>query len=252
MRCGAIGHDGPGSADCDLVIEAITEAREAKLALFADLDQICKPGAILATNTSSFRVAEVAAATKRPSLVGGLHYFFPPVINKLLEVVRTGETGEVVETLLNFGRPTASRSRSDLPGCRRPTYCLAQRSLDKRWRREHPDDRRCGGDASGSAWPARLLTHGRARPITLRYRRSIGGRLFNAGDAPARRARRRTRDLPEAIRPAAGRQDLLVRCCGRAVVEEGAAFAEDTDRAHHCAGPRPFAIMNNLGSAWRS
>ena len=94
-------------ADCDLVIEAIVEERDAKKALFAEVDRVCKPEAILATNTSSFRVAEIAAATKRPALVGGLHYFFPAVINKLLEVIRTNETApEVVEALLNFGRMT--------------------------------------------------------------------------------------------------------------------------------------------------
>ncbi len=94
-------------ANCDLVIEAITEISDAKKALFAELDQVCKPETILATNTSSFRVADMAAATKRPKLFAGLHYFFPPVVNKLLEVIRTDETDpQVVDLLLNFARVT--------------------------------------------------------------------------------------------------------------------------------------------------
>ena len=64
-------------ADCDLVIEAITEVRDAKLALFAELDQMCKPDTIFATNTSSFHVADIAAATKRPNLVGRAALFLP-------------------------------------------------------------------------------------------------------------------------------------------------------------------------------
>jgi len=94
-------------ADCDLIIEAIVEVRDAKLSLFAELDRVCKPGAILATNTSSFKVADIAAQTRRPQLAAGLHYFFPALINKLLEVVQTAETSpEAVETLMNFGRLT--------------------------------------------------------------------------------------------------------------------------------------------------
>jgi enoyl-CoA hydratase/3-hydroxyacyl-CoA dehydrogenase len=94
-------------ADCDLVIEAIVEVSDAKKALFAELDQVCKPDTIFATNTSSFRVADIAAATKRPHRFAGLHYFFPPVVNKLLEVIRTDETdSQIVDTLLNFARVT--------------------------------------------------------------------------------------------------------------------------------------------------
>jgi enoyl-CoA hydratase/3-hydroxyacyl-CoA dehydrogenase len=94
-------------ADCDLIIEAIVEVRDAKLSLFAELDRVCKPDTILATNTSSFKVADMAAQTRRPHLVAGLHYFFPALINKLLEVIQTTETPpEVVDALMNFARST--------------------------------------------------------------------------------------------------------------------------------------------------
>jgi len=76
-------------AGCDLVVEAIIENVEQKRELFAELDRITGPDAILATNTSSVCVIEVAAATKRPDKVIGLHFFNPVPVMKLVEVVRT-------------------------------------------------------------------------------------------------------------------------------------------------------------------
>ena len=64
-------------ADCDLVIEAIVEELEPKRALFAELDRICRPDAILATNTSALSVTEIASATTRPERVVGMHFFNP-------------------------------------------------------------------------------------------------------------------------------------------------------------------------------
>jgi enoyl-CoA hydratase/3-hydroxyacyl-CoA dehydrogenase len=94
-------------ADCDLVIEAIIENMQAKQELFSQLDSICQEGTIFASNTSSLSIAEMAAATGRPEKVAGLHYFFPAVINQLLEVVATEQTSpEVVEALLAFARVT--------------------------------------------------------------------------------------------------------------------------------------------------
>jgi enoyl-CoA hydratase/3-hydroxyacyl-CoA dehydrogenase len=94
-------------ADCDLVIEAIFENMQAKQELFKALDGICHAGTIFASNTSSLSIAEMAAATTRSEKVGGLHYFYPSVINQLLEVVATEQTApEVVEALLVFGRAT--------------------------------------------------------------------------------------------------------------------------------------------------
>jgi 3-hydroxybutyryl-CoA dehydrogenase len=75
--------------DCDLVIEAITENQPLKNETFARLDRICAPSAILASNTSSCNVTAMAAATKRPSQVLGLHFFNPVPLMKLVEVVRT-------------------------------------------------------------------------------------------------------------------------------------------------------------------
>jgi len=79
-------------ADCDVVIEAVVEDLDVKRALFAALDEVVKPGAILATTTSSLPVIECAAATSRPEDVIGLHFFNPAPVMKLVEVVPTIRT----------------------------------------------------------------------------------------------------------------------------------------------------------------
>jgi 3-hydroxybutyryl-CoA dehydrogenase len=80
--------------DADLVIEAITENPVLKKETFARLDQICPARAILASNTSSCTITELAAATKRPAQVLGLHFFNPAPVMKLVEVIRTILTGD--------------------------------------------------------------------------------------------------------------------------------------------------------------
>ena len=79
---------------CDLVIEAMTENQALKNETFAKLDRICAPHALLATNTSSCNVTALAAATKRPGQVVGMHFFNPVPLMKLVEVVRTILTDE--------------------------------------------------------------------------------------------------------------------------------------------------------------
>ena len=73
---------------CDLVIEAIVEELDPKRALFADLERICRPDAVLATNTSALSVTEIAAATALPERVVGMHFFNPAPLMPLVEVVR--------------------------------------------------------------------------------------------------------------------------------------------------------------------
>ncbi len=86
-------------AEADIVVEAIAEDLAVKTDLFADLDQICKPGAILATTTSSLPITECAKATSRPESVIGMHFFNPAPVMKLVEVVTTDLTApEVDET----------------------------------------------------------------------------------------------------------------------------------------------------------
>jgi 3-hydroxybutyryl-CoA dehydrogenase len=81
-------------ADADLVIEAVTEDLQTKLGVFGRLDELVRPGVVLATNTSSMPIAELAAVTKRPDKVVGMHFFNPPPVMKLLEVVRALTTSD--------------------------------------------------------------------------------------------------------------------------------------------------------------
>lgn len=91
--------------DCDLVIEAIIENVEVKTALFRQLDEMLAPHAIICTNTSSLCVIELAAKTKRPNRVAGLHFFNPVPIMKLVEVVKTiATTQDVIDSLFDFAR----------------------------------------------------------------------------------------------------------------------------------------------------
>ncbi len=80
--------------DCDLVIEAVTENPTLKFQLFKQLDEVCKPGAILATNTSSISITLIAAQTKRPALVAGMHFMNPVPVMKLVEGIRAIQTSD--------------------------------------------------------------------------------------------------------------------------------------------------------------
>jgi 3-hydroxyacyl-CoA dehydrogenase len=85
--------------DCDLVIEAVFEDMALKKKIFAELDRVTKPGAILATNTSTLDINQIGSATKRPQDVVGLHFFSPANVTRLLEIVRTDATAnDVVAT----------------------------------------------------------------------------------------------------------------------------------------------------------
>ncbi|MDR2162375.1 MAG: 3-hydroxybutyryl-CoA dehydrogenase [Clostridiales Family XIII bacterium] len=95
--------------DADLIIEAATEELEAKKALFAELDELVAPGAILATNTSSLSITEIASATKRPDKVIGMHFFNPVPMMKLVEIIKglatSDETrNQIVELAASLGK----------------------------------------------------------------------------------------------------------------------------------------------------
>jgi 3-hydroxybutyryl-CoA dehydrogenase len=90
-------------ADCDLVIESVVEDLAVKKALFAELEEIVKPSGILATNTSTLPVVELAMVTKRPEQVCGIHFFNPAPAMKLVEVIRPiTASDDTVETALAF------------------------------------------------------------------------------------------------------------------------------------------------------
>jgi 3-hydroxybutyryl-CoA dehydrogenase len=91
--------------DCDLVIEAIIENAEIKKQAYAQVEAAVRPSCIIASNTSSLCITELGAATKRPDKVGGLHFFNPVPLMKLVEVIRALATSqETHEALLGFAR----------------------------------------------------------------------------------------------------------------------------------------------------
>jgi 3-hydroxyacyl-CoA dehydrogenase len=107
QRCGLISGslDMEDLADCDLVIEAVFENMAIKKEIFANLDRIVKPGAILASNTSALDINEIASATARPEAVIGLHFFSPANVMKLLEIVRGDKTSDtVIKTCMSFAK----------------------------------------------------------------------------------------------------------------------------------------------------
>ena len=92
-------------AECDMIIEAVFEDMDLKKSIFSQLDDICKPGAVLATNTSALDVNEIASATSRPESVIGMHFFSPANVMKLLEVVRgDASSNEVIATSMSIAK----------------------------------------------------------------------------------------------------------------------------------------------------
>lgn len=92
-------------AECDIVIEAVTEDLEVKNALWRELDALCPPGTIFASNTSSLTIAAMAAATSRADRMVGLHFFNPVPVMKLVEVVRTVTTSDTTfDAAFQFAR----------------------------------------------------------------------------------------------------------------------------------------------------
>ena len=82
------------AADADLVVEAAIENLDIKKSIFAELDSLCKPETILASNTSSISITAIAAATKRPDKFIGMHFFNPATVMKLVEVIRGAHTSD--------------------------------------------------------------------------------------------------------------------------------------------------------------
>ena len=106
-------------ADCDVVVEAATENQELKKKIFSDLDQAVKPGAILASNTSSISITLLGAQTKRPERVIGMHFMNPVPVMKLVEVVRGLATEEeTYRAIVGLGERFGKKmvTAKDIPG----------------------------------------------------------------------------------------------------------------------------------------
>lgn len=104
----------------DFVVEAATENVELKLKIFRELDSVCRPGVILCSNTSSISITKIAAATKRPELVAGMHFMNPVPLMKLVEGIRglqtSDETFTTVRGLCEKMGKTFVESTKDMPG----------------------------------------------------------------------------------------------------------------------------------------
>lgn len=124
-------------ADCDVVVEAATEKTELKLKIFTELDRVAQPAAILASNTSSISLTRIAAATRRPAQVIGMHFFNPVPVMPLVEVIRALQTSdatvEAIRTLaLKVGKTPVEAKNSPgfvanrilLPMLNEAVYCL--------------------------------------------------------------------------------------------------------------------------------
>jgi 3-hydroxybutyryl-CoA dehydrogenase len=124
-------------AAADFVVEAATEKQDIKFQIFRDLDQICKPGAILATNTSSIPIGRIAAQTQRPDKVIGMHFMNPVPVMKLVEIIPGLPTSEATLAITwalaeKFGKTPAKANdypgfianRILLPMVNEAVYCL--------------------------------------------------------------------------------------------------------------------------------
>ncbi len=127
------------AGDSDLVIEAATENRDLKFRIFSDLDGVSKDGAILATNTSSISITEIAAKTRRPENVIGMHFMNPVPVMKLVEIIRGLATSDettkkVVELSSQLGKtpvevndfPGFVSNRVLMPMINEAVYCLME------------------------------------------------------------------------------------------------------------------------------
>lgn len=106
-------------AKCDLIIEAAVEKMDLKIQIFKDLDKVCKPDTIFASNTSTFLIEKVMSEVSNPERTAGLHYFFPANINRLVEVIRQKTTSdETYEALMEFSKNNKKVpiSVKDFPG----------------------------------------------------------------------------------------------------------------------------------------
>jgi 3-hydroxybutyryl-CoA dehydrogenase len=106
-------------ADCDLVVEAVLEELDLKREVFAELDRITRPAAVLASNTSALSVSEIAQATSKPARVVGMHFFNPAPVLPLVEIVRADESSnEAVQTAYDWAEQAGKQPVrcNDTPG----------------------------------------------------------------------------------------------------------------------------------------
>ena len=253
-------------ADADIVIEAVFEDKQVKTDLFKKLDQICSPQTILATNTSSFYVREFADKTSRPDRFVGLHYFYHPAKNRLLEVIpHSGTSPETVEKSLLAAKLHGKTSIlvKDAPGFAVNRFFVpflneAARMLEEGLA-DVPTIEAAGKQAFKIGMGPFELMNVTGIPIAVHAATTLGNELgpFYA-PAPILKAQMEKKanwnlegKVDESKLPALVDRFQGV-CLGvaAALVDEGVASIEDTDRGAKI-GLRwilgPFEIMNKIG-----
>jgi enoyl-CoA hydratase/3-hydroxyacyl-CoA dehydrogenase len=255
-------------ADADIVIEAVFEDKQVKADLFKKLDQICSPRTILATNTSSFFVREFAEKTSRPDRFIGLHYFYHPAKNRLIEVIPHGGTSpETVEksllaakmhgktSILVKDAPGFAVNRFFVPFLNEAARMLAEGLADV------PTIEEAGRRAFKIGMGPFELMNVTGIPIAVHAATTLGNELgpFYA-PAPILKAQMEKKanwNLEGKVDEAklAALIDRFQGVClgvAAALVDEGVASIEDTDRGAKI-GLRwilgPFEIMNKIGIA---
>jgi 3-hydroxybutyryl-CoA dehydrogenase len=273
-----------GLAGCELVIEAAPEELALKRALFARLEAACAPGAVLATNTSSLPVTEIAAEAERPERICGMHFFNPPALMKLVEVVAGERTDEVTlaaatEVAERMGRTVIECL--DSPGfvvnrCNRPYTLESMRMLEAGIASPVEIDRAMR-DAGYPMGPFELVDligvdvnlevarsfyrqrpEPRWRPLAIQEQMVADGRLgrkagrgfhqYRDGKLVERRAAEPTASTRELVFERVVSQLVNEGCFA---AEEGVATPEDIDSAmrvglNHPRGP--FEWMDELGA----
>lgn len=255
-------------ADADVVIEAVFEDKQVKADLFKKLDRICSPKTILATNTSSFYVREFAEKTSRPDRFIGLHYFYHPAKNRLLEVIPHGGTStETVETSLLAAKLHGKTAIlvKDAPGFAVNRFFVPFLNEAARMFEEGIADIATIEEAGKRAFKIGMgpfeLMNVTGIPIAVHAATTLGNELGHFyAPAPALKSQMEKKEnwklggpVDESKLP-----DLIDRfqgvCLGvaAALVDERVATIEDTDRGAKI-GLRwiqgPFEIMNRIGIA---
>jgi enoyl-CoA hydratase/3-hydroxyacyl-CoA dehydrogenase len=253
-------------ADADIVIEAVFEDKQVKTELFLKLDEICDEKTILATNTSSFYVGELAAPTSRPDRVVGLHYFFHPAKNRLLEVIpHEGTSQDTIEKALLFSKlhgktgilvkdaPGFAVNRFFVPFCNETTRMLEEGMANI------PTIEKAAKKAFGIGMGGFELMNVTGIPIAVHASNTLGNEISPFYGTPAvlkaQMEKKENWDLSGEVDES--RLDACIKryygvCLGvaAALVGEGVASLEDTDRGAKIGlrwNKGPFEIMNAIG-----
>jgi len=258
--------DLTAAADADLVIEAVFEDKAVKSELFKNLDRICDQKTILATNTSSFYVRELAEQTSRPDRFIGLHYFYHPAKNRLLEVIPHARTSsETVEAALLAARLHGKTAIlvKDAPGFAVNRFFVPFLNEAARMLEEGLADIPTIEEAAKRAFKIGMgpfeLMNVTGIPIAVHAATTLGNEL-GAFYAPAEALKAQMQKnekwnlagAADETKIPTVTERLYGVCLGvaAALVDEGVASIEDTDRGAKI-GLRwllgPFEIMNKIG-----